>query len=527
MSTISARDAKDSRIRNKSVAVARDLMAHDCRHNMTLERHWLRDRDSLRLWSLRLLGMVCCCLAAGSAFAWQGKDRSAARLYVEPFATRSGAERLQQDVAAEIRKLDSVRIVSDRSGADLILGGGGEIWIKGYRSLNPRSGRLPSDGTPVYGGYLSVELMNQRGVTIWSYLATPGNASGDVAEDISKRIAKHLAEALEQAEAPAVSGPLPQPAIVLHGAGATFPYPVYSKWFENYRRENPSVEIAYEPIGSEAGIRKLLAGSVDFGASDSPEAIHELSPSDESGYSLFPSVVGAVVPIVNLPGLPNDIAFTPEALVGIYLGKITKWNDPILRQANRGLHLPDLDIVVVHRSDGSGTSYAWTDYLSSASAEWKAKVGASLDPKWPTGRAAAANDGVAKTVKEVGGSIGYVEFIYALRNHLSYGRVRNRNGEFVEASLESIAAAVSRAGQLHDDFKGSIVNTPGAGAYPIASFTWLVVPTHIADAGKRAAIAKFLEWMLGPGQRQAAALGYLALPRDIAAKEAEAIARIQ
>ncbi|HXB72011.1 MAG TPA: phosphate ABC transporter substrate-binding protein PstS [Candidatus Acidoferrales bacterium] len=317
-----------------------------------------------------------------------------------------------------------------------------------------------------------------------------------------------------------------QPTTILKGAGATFPYPVYAKWFTNYRRENPNLEITYDPIGSEAGVRRLLAGGVDFGASDSPEAIRQLAPTEEDKYLLFPSVVGAVVPIVNLPGLTSVIAFTPEALAGIYLGKIKKWNDPVLRQANSGRRLPDLDIVVVHRADGSGTSYAWTDYLSKTNPAWKAQVGSGLAPIWPIGRAANGNEGVARLVKELGGSIGYVEFIYALQNHLSFGKVRNRNGEFVGASLESIGVAASQSFDIGDDFKISIVNPPGTGAYPIGSFTWLIVPAHIADDGKRDAITSFLQWMLGPGQTQAAALGYLALPKDLVSRELAAIGRI-
>jgi phosphate transport system substrate-binding protein len=270
----------------------------------------------------------------------------------------------------------------------------------------------------------------------------------------------------------------------------------------------------------------LLENSVDFGASDSPEAIHELAPGEEEQYLFFPSVIGAVVPVVNLPGMHGDIAFTPEALAGIYLGTIKKWNDPALTRANRGLRLPNLDITVVHRADGSGTSYAWTDYLSKTSSAWKAQVGASLGPKWPTGREANGNEGVSKLVKEQSGSIGYVEFIYALQNHLSYGRVRNRNGGFVAASLESIAAAASHSSKIRDDFKVSIVDAPGAGVYPISSFTWLVVPAHRSDAAKRQALIHFLQWMLGPGQRQAAALGYVALPKDVVGKEVAAIARV-
>ena len=317
-----------------------------------------------------------------------------------------------------------------------------------------------------------------------------------------------------------------QSVIAVTGAGATFPYPIYAKWFENYRHLVPSVVFRYDAVGSEAGIRRLLQNDVDFGASDSPDALHELSPNKEGDYLFFPSVVGAVVPIVNLPGTGDNIAFTPEALAGIYLGKIKKWNDPILARANRGHHLPDLDIVVVHRSDGSGTSYSWTDFLSKTNEEWKARAGTSLAPKWPVGEGAEGNDGVAKLVKELGGSIGYVEFIYAVQNHLSFGRVRNQKGEFIPASLESVAAAATNAMEPSRDFKVSIVDAPGAGSYPIASFTWLVVPARIPDIDKRVAISDFLKWMLGPGQKQAAALGYLALPGSLIDREAAAIRSI-
>ncbi len=469
---------------------------------------------------------AACCLAAAPQFA-QGADPTPKRLYVEAFATKTDAEKLREDVTADVRKLGSFTLVPNEAQADLVLGGGGEIWVTGYRSFSPRSHmKMPSNGTPVYGGYLSVELRNKQGVTLWSYLATPGVASEDAAKDIAKRIAKHLGEALSESDI-SVEAAHPDPSVRLNGAGATFPYPVYQKWFTNFQLEDHGAAITYDAIGSEAGIRRLLSGSIDFGASDSPEAIHQLAPADESNYLLFPSVVGAVVPIVNLPGVSESIAFTPEALAGIFLGKITKWNDPVLKRANRGVKLPDLDIVVVHRADGSGTSYAWTDYLSKTSPEWKREVGSSLEPKWPTGRAATGNDGVAKMVKELGGSIGYVEFIYALQNHLGYGRIQNQNGEFVEASLESIAAAVSHAPQIRDDFKGSVVDAPGEGSYPITSFTWIVVPEHIAGDAKRSAITTFLRWMLGPGQRQAAALGYLALPQQIVAREEDAIARIR
>jgi len=469
-----------------------------------------------------------CCAMFEYAIAWQTTPTNKiSRIYVEPFATQAGSEKFRDDVIAQLRRLDSVSLVADESSADAILGGAGEVWIRGYRSHNPQLGKVAPSGTPIYAGFLAVELRDRNGQTLWSYLATPPTASQDVSKDLSTLIVKKLVEGLQQAEAPSRAAPLPQPTTTLKGAGATFPFPVYAKWFASYRRENPALQITYEPIGSEEGIRKLLAASVDFGASDSPQVIHDLAPSEEEKYLFLPSVVGAVVPVVNLPGLSGDIAFTPQALAGIYLGKIKKWNDPLITRSNRGLRLPDLDIAVIHRADGSGTSYVWTDYLSRTSPEWKAQVGTSLAPKWPVGMEADGNEGVSTLVKEHAGAIGYVEFIYALQNHLSYGRVRNRAGKFVSASLESIAAAASHSTKIGQDFKVSIVDAPGEGVYPLSSFSWIVVPAHIADDSERKALAGFLHWMAGPAQRQSAALGYLPLPRDVAMKEEAAISRIR
>ncbi len=308
-----------------------------------------------------------------------------------------------------------------------------------------------------------------------------------------------------------------QSAVELKGAGATFPAPIYQKWFANFQLRTPGVALAYEAIGSEAGVRKLLSGEVDFGASDNPKILAEVAPDSRSKFLFFPSVVGAVVPIVNLPGFPSDLSFTPEALAGIYQGKIKKWNDPLLKKLNPRLSLPDLDIVVVHRSDGSGTSYAWTDFLSETDAEWKAQIGAASEPRWPCGRGASGNSGVAGLVKELGGSIGYVEFIYALQNHLSFGRVQNPQGHFVQADLESVERAVNAVtiDGTTDDLRLSLLNSQATGAYPIVSLTWFVVPAHVADDAKRQALKDFFVWMLGAGQRQAAALGYAALPAGI------------
>jgi phosphate transport system substrate-binding protein len=465
---------------------------------------------------------------AAAAMAWQAPMPAAAqRIYVEPFTTKTGSKALRDSLIGELRKMKSISIAPSESAADIILAGGGEIWIKGYRSLNPRAGTSPSNGVPSYAGYLAVELRDSKGDTLWSDLVTPGSASDEVSKDLSKQIAKDVADALAHPQPAPPAGSLSQANTALKGAGATFPFPVYEKWFTNFRREKQNAQISYDAVGSEAGVRRLLAGEVDFAASDCPQAIHDLAPAEESKYLFFPSVIGAVVPIVNLPGFAGEISFTPRALAGIYMGTIKKWNDPILREANRGLHLPDLDIVVVHRSDGSGTSYAWSDYLTQTSPEWKSSVGTGLSPQWPVGRAASGNEGVAQTVKELGGSIGYVEFIYALRNHLSYGKVQNRRGESVAASLESIAAAVDHALPMGDGLKGSIVNAPGPGAYPIASFTWFVTPARMEDEGKRSTMAAFLKWMLGPGQTEAAALGYLRLPKDVVTRTQAVVAKIQ
>ena len=482
------------------------------------------EMDALRSSWIRRFVTACafCCSIAAVA-----QPTPVRRIYVEPFTTQDKSEKFRDDVITELRKQSSVSIVPSASGADLILGGGGAIWVRGYTSLNPRSGRSPSAGKPVFGGYLSVELKNANGETLWSDLVTPKDGSENVSQDLAKRIAKHIGEGMEQGSVVTRAPVLSQPQTFLHGAGATFPYPVYSKWFINYKRVNPSLEISYDAVGSETGVRRLLDGAIDFGASDSPEAIRDLAPREEGKYLLLPTVVGGVVPVVNLPGFTGEIQFTPEALAGIYLGTIRKWNDPVLVKANRGQHLPDLDIIVVHRSDGSGTSYAWSDFLSQTSSVWKTKIGTSFAPAWPVGRGANGNEKVAETVKELGGSIGYVEFIYALQNHLNSGKVRNEQGEFVGASLESLAIAAQKAMAISDDLKVSIVNPPGSGAYPIASFTWLVVPAHIADQGKRAALTGFLKWMLGPGQAQAAALGYLALPKEMVEREVRAIASIQ
>jgi len=313
--------------------------------------------------------------------------------------------------------------------------------------------------------------------------------------------------------------------LLINGAGATFPYPIYAKWFDEYSKVNPKAHINYQSIGSGGGIRQLQAGTVDFGASDSPMTDGQMASA--GGKVLhFPTVLGAVVSTYNLPGISRELNFTAEALAGIFLGTITRWNDPELAKANAGVSLPAASIVVVHRSDGSGTTFVWTDYLTKASAVWKDKVGASTAVKWPVGLGAKGNEGVAGLVRQTPNAIGYVELVYAIQNKMSYGKVRNAAGVFVTPNLASVAAAGASA-EIPDDFRVSVTNPPGKDAYPIASFTWLLVPAKIQDPQKRGVITAFLRWMLADGQRMAQPLGYAPLPKPLLARELKAIAQIQ
>lgn len=317
----------------------------------------------------------------------------------------------------------------------------------------------------------------------------------------------------------------------LTGAGATFPYPMYSKWFDAYRTVHPDVQINYQSIGSGGGIRQIMEGTVDFGASDGPMNDQQLAEFQQKhGYGIlhYPTVLGADVPAYNVPGVTTDLNFTPEALAGIFLGKITKWNDPAIASANPQVKLPGSDIVVVHRSDGSGTTYVWVDYLCKISPEWKQKIGLGTSVAWPVGLGGKGNEGVAGLVRQTQGSIGYVELVYAVQNKMEYGQVRNAAGKFIKADLASLtAAAAGAAANMPDDFRVSITDAPGATAYPVTSFTWLLVPSKIADAKKREAIVNFLHWMLGPGQGLTEALSYAQLPKPVIAKETKAIALIQ
>ncbi len=310
----------------------------------------------------------------------------------------------------------------------------------------------------------------------------------------------------------------------LNGAGATFPYPIYSKWFDDYHKTHPDIQINYQSIGSGGGIRQVLAGTVDFGATDGPMTDEQLAKSKVKILH-FPTVLGAVVPTYNIQGVSQELRFTQKALADIFLGKITKWNDPQLTQANHGVKLPGDEIVVVHRSDGSGTSYVWTDFLSKASPEWKTKVGKGTAVNWPVGLGGKGNEGVAGLVRQTPNSLGYVELIYAVQNKLPYGQVQNSTGSFIKADLASVTAAASN--DMPSDFRVSITNADGKDAYPVSSFTWLLVPASIADPNKRQIIIDFLHWMLTDGQKQADPLSYAPLPDAVVAKELEAISEIK
>ncbi len=304
----------------------------------------------------------------------------------------------------------------------------------------------------------------------------------------------------------------------LNGAGATFPYPIYSKWFSEYHKSHGGVQINYQSVGSGAGIRQLQQGTVDFGASDMPLDDKQLAEMKKPILQL-PTVLGSVVPAYNLQGVSGDIQFTPEALAGIYLGKITKWNDKALADANPGVKLPDKPIIVMHRSDGSGTTFVWTDYLSKISPEWKSKVGANTSVKWPVGLGGKGNEGVAGLVRQMDGAIGYVELIYALQNKIAFGPVKNAAGIFVKASLQSTTAAAASVKEMPADFRVSITNAAGKDSYPISSFTYLLIPVQWQDQAKKDAMVGFLTWMLDKGESMVEPLDYAPLPKAVAQKE--------
>jgi phosphate transport system substrate-binding protein len=317
-------------------------------------------------------------------------------------------------------------------------------------------------------------------------------------------------------------------SVDLTGAGATFPYPIYSKWFSDYAAKT-SVRINYQSIGSGGGIRQLSEQTVDFGASDAPMSDAELAKAKGGKVLHFPMVLGAVVVTYNLPDVPKALKLSGVVLGDIFLGKVTKWNDPRIAALNAGVKLPAKDILVVHRSDGSGTSYIFTDYLTAVSPAWSAGPGKGKEVQWPVGLGGKGNEGVAGQVRQIVGSIGYVELAYARQNKLAYAEMQNASGAFVAPNIEAITeAAASAAKQLGQDtdYRVSIVNAPGKKSYPISSFTWLLVYEKMADATKAKKVADFLKYALNDGQKSAPALDYAPLPGNIAKQLEKRIATL-
>jgi len=312
----------------------------------------------------------------------------------------------------------------------------------------------------------------------------------------------------------------------INGAGATFPAPIYTKWFSEYNKLHPNVQINYQPIGSGGGIRQITQQTVFFGATDGPMNADQLRAAP--GVLHFPTVLGAVVPVYNIPGVSAELKFTGELLADIYLGKVTKWNDGAIATLNPGVKLPGTDITVVHRSDGSGTTYIWVDFLSKLSPEWKSKVGVNTSVNWPAGVGGKGNEGVSGLVSQAPGSIGYVELIYAVQNKISFGSVRNAAGEFVKASVAAVTAAASGASaNMPADFRVSITNAPGKTTYPISSFTWLLLYENPKDKAQSKAIVDFVKWALSDGQKYCAALGYAPLPANVVKLELAQLAKIK
>jgi phosphate transport system substrate-binding protein len=318
--------------------------------------------------------------------------------------------------------------------------------------------------------------------------------------------------------------------VLINAGGATFPEPIYSKWFNEFKKKT-GAQINYQPQGSGFGISAVIAGTVDFGASDRPMTDKEIADfhgKHGSNILAFPTVLGANVAVYNIKGVTQSLNLSGQTLAGIFLGKITKWNDPAIANDNKGVNLPADSIVVVHRTDGSGTTFVWTDYLTKVSPDWEKGPGRGQSVEFPVGLGAKGSEGVAGQVKQTLNSIGYVELTYAVQNKMTYAKVKNAAGVFAEPTLGAITSAAAGAAQaIPDDFRVSITNAPGKDSYPISTFTWLLIPDQFADAGKKKAIVDFIKWALADGQNLAEPLYYAKLPKSVVDKEMKAIAKIK
>jgi len=448
-----------------------------------------------------------------------GSPKEIHAIYIANPKGGSSADAVRNQVIRRLKKSSDLRIVSDEASADATLRVSAVIWPSGTEIPNPRS-RNASPSS--FQGYASAELVDQAQQPLWSYLATPSrfhlvSTATDLGDQLSAQLVLDADKGIRLL--PLNAPTRGQSTSILKVAGATFPAPLYQKWFESFREEERGPAIRYDAIGSAQGLEQLRAKRIDVAASDIA-----LLPEDAgSNTQQFPSVVGGVVPIYNLPGLEQStLNFTPDLLALIYSGEVTQWNDPRIRALNHNLHLPNAPIHVWHRSDGSGTTYLWTSFLSTASTQWKSSAGATIT--WPTGSGVAGSEGMVEKVAEVADSIGYVELTYAIQHRANYGAVRNRSGHFIKADLASLSAAASQTEA--NKLPASILDSSRPGAYPIAAFTWLLVP-ETADPAKHKLEADLLQWIFSAGQRQCSSLAYAPLPPEVVQQELKAISKLK
>jgi phosphate transport system substrate-binding protein len=486
----------------------------------------IQNRSTMRHMSnLYLSALLIVFLSAGSAATYaENVERLSQikKLYVGSLGTDNGAAEMREQMVRQLRKSHEVELVSDPKAADAVVKGTGRIWVTGRVSLNPRS---HSSSQPVYEGFLSVEVAGESGEVFWSYLVTPSKFPWNgIEEDLANQLVTRLLRAIKEegSQATAVPSLEVKSTGTLRGAGATFPSPLYQQWFELFQEEHPDVQIHYDAVGSAEGIRQLEEHKVDFAASEMPLSDAAMAEAHQR-FVHVPSVLGAVVPIYNVKGLHQTLNFTPEILSRIFLGNIKKWNDPQIKMSNRDADLPDAEIVVIHRSDGSGTSFVWTDYLSKVSPQWKTSVGNNASVQWPVGVGAEGSEGVAYAVQQTANSMGYVEFIYAIQHELSFGAVRNSSGQYIHANISSVTAAAATAARPGQDLRISITDPPGRNAYPIATYTWLLLPDPMQNKNTGSALMDLIRWMLVAGQKKCSALGYAPLPVDIAKRALESI----
>jgi phosphate transport system substrate-binding protein len=466
--------------------------------------------------------LILSCAAVSSSCAQTAARLPLVRkLYIDQLGTDGNAVATRDDIIRRLQKSRDIQVVPNVNEADAVMNGTAQIWAIGHISLT----RSHSVSEAVLEGFLSVEVVGKDKQTLWSYLVTPGKfPQAGVSDDLARQLVSKLLAAVKEGSQPepSVSNAPGKFHATLRGAGATFPAPLYQKWFESFQELHPDVKISYDPVGSAEGIRRLERGQVDFGASEMPLSLESAHPAPRQ----VPMALGAVVPIYNVNHL-GKLNFTAEILAGIYLGKIKKWNDSQIRKANPDRALPDATIVVIHRSEGSGTTFVWTDYLSKVSADWRTLVGTGVTVQWPTGMGAVQNEGVASAVEQNPNSIGYVEFIYAIQHELGFGAVRNAAGRFIKADIPSVAAAAQTPDQAGPSFRFSITASPGKASYPIASYTWLLVPDQIEDHNKKGVLEELLHWMLTSGQKSCSALGYVPLPTGVVKQALESVDQIR